>query len=302
MFGPIVKKYAWHLSAVVLCAAFLAGCQLGSGHSGIASIITPEELNAAQLQAAKLNHPLILLVTDPGNGAADNDAHGTFASALATQAAHKTVVTAWLDLSISRARATAARFHPLETPLLVCLSPRGVIISRDAAPITEDIILKSIQEALARSPELDAKLDQLEKAADNETDTDAQTQLADFLLDRKNAFEAIPVLAAIAHLDAVDGGLRIRAWAELVRAHFWIGETEKARHEAEDMMATLGPATPEARAAGNFVLGNQDATNPKHFARARKEFEAAIAAAPDSNFGKQAAAALANLPKGDSAK
>jgi tetratricopeptide (TPR) repeat protein len=206
---------------------------------------------------------------------------------------------AWLDLSISRARATAARFHPVTTPLLVCLSPHGVIISRDTESITESLILERMQHALARSPELDAKLDLLEKAADNETDTDAQMQLADFLMDRKNAFEAIPVLAAVAHLDTVDSALRVRAWEELGQAHLWVGEAEKAHFEAQNLMATLGPVTPEARAAGNLVLGNQDAANPIRFARARQEYEAAVAAAPDSTYGKQAATALANLPKAD---
>lgn len=302
MFGSVVKKYVCHFSAVVLWAAFLAGCQLSTGRGGVASIITPEELGATQAQAAKLNRPVILLVTDSGNSAADNDAHAAFASGRATRAANGKVLMAWLDLSISRARATAARFHPVETPLLVCLSPRGVIIDRDTAGITENLVLERMQQASARSLELDAKLDDLEKAADNENDVAAQMELANFLMDRKNAFEAIPVLAAVAHSDTVDNGVRIRAWADLVRAHFWIGETEKGRFEAQNLMTTLGTATPEARTAGNLVLGNQDASNPRYFARARQEFEAAIAAAPDSTYGKQAATALANLPKGDSAQ
>lgn len=299
MFGSIVKNYAPHLF-VVLCTAFLAGCRLGPGHGGAATIVTPEELSATQVQAEKLNRPLVVLITESGSGAADNDAHAIFATRRVVQTANKTAVTAWLDLSVSRARATAARFHPVDTPLLVCLSPHGVILSRDTAPITENLILDRMQQALAQSPELDAKLEQLQKAADNKNDTAAQMRLADFLTERKNAFEAVPVLAAVAHSDAVDSNLRIRAWADLVRAHFWIGEAEKARFEAQDLMTTLGAAKPEARAAGNLVLGNQDATNPKRFARARQEFEAAIAAAPDSTYGKQAAAALANLPKGDS--
>lgn len=301
MFGRIVKNYAWHFSGV-LCAAFLAGCQLGSGHGGGASIITPEELSSAQAQAAKLNRPLILLVIDSGNGATDNNAHATFVSQRVAQTADGTVVTAWLDLNVSRARATAARFHPLETPLLVCLSPHGVIVSRDTAPITENLILERMQQALAQSSPLDAKLDQLRKAAEDESDTAAQMRLADFLMERKNAVEAVPILALVAHSNAVDVDLRIRAWAELGQAHLWAGEAERAHSEAQNLMATLGPIRPEALAAGSLVLGDQDAANPKRFPRARQEFEAAIAAAPDSTYGKQAAAALADLPKGDSAQ
>jgi hypothetical protein len=295
-----VKKFAWHFFAVVLCAAYFAGCQVGSGRGDATSIITPEELSAAQAQAAKLNRPLILLVTDSGNGATDSDAYTTFASRRVVQTADEKVVTAWLDLSVSRARATAARFRPLETPLLICLSPDGIIISRETGSMTESLISDRMQRALAQSPALDIKLDQLRKAAGNKNNTTAQMQLADFLMERNNAFEAIPVLALVAHSDAVDAGLRIRAWAELGQAHLWVGEAEKAHFEAQELMATLGPVNPEARAAGNLVLGNQDAANPKRFPRARKEFEAAIAAAPDSTYGKQAAVALADLPKANS--
>lgn len=300
MFGRIVKQHAWHFSVVVLCAAFFAGCQSGTERSRVTSIITTEELSAAQAQSAKLNRPLILLVIDSGNGAADNNAHATFASRRVAQTADGTVVTAWLDLSISRTRATAARFHPLETPLLVCLSPHGIIISRDSGLITETLILDRVQRASAQSPALDTKLDQLRKAAQDKHDTAAQMQLADFLMERNNTVEAIPILASMAHSTTVDVTLRIRAWAELGQAHLWVGEAEKAHFEAQDLMATLGPIRPEARAAGHLVLGNQAFANPNRFPRARQEFEAAIVAAPDSTYGKQAAAALADLPKANS--
>ncbi len=65
-----------------------------------------------------------------------------------------------------------------------------------------------------------------------------------------------------------------------------------------DLIAKLGTANPEARAAANLVLGNQDAANPKRITRTRQEYEEAVSAAPASSYGKQAAAALANLPKG----
>ena len=53
---------------------------------------------------------------------------------------------------------------------------------------------------------------------------------------------------------------------------------------------------PRTIAGGNLALGLQDAT-AKRFTLARKEFEAAIAASPDSAYAKQATAALAQLPK-----
>jgi hypothetical protein len=82
----------------------------------------------------------------------------------------------------------------------------------------------------------------------------------------------------------------------MARAHLWIGEPEKARHEAKDLIATLGPTASEAIAGGNLVLGLQDIT-AKRYELARREFQAAIAAAPQSAYAAAAADELANLPK-----
>ena len=64
---------------------------------------------------------------------------------------------------------------------------------------------------------------------------------------------------------------------------------------AKDLIATLGPKSPEAVAGGNLVLGLQE-TRAKRVALARREFAAAIAAAPQSVYAKQAADAVAKLP------
>jgi tetratricopeptide (TPR) repeat protein len=291
-----VKKSGPSLFALVLVAAsalMQAGCQSGPG----ITIITPAELAAAQERASKSGRPLIVLVAESGKSQADDDARAAFDSRAVQKERRAALAT--LDPGISRARATAAEFYTLETPLLVCLSPGGLIVSRDQGTITASLVLERIRQAAEQWPELEVKFARLkESAANNKNDAAAQLKLADFLMERHNALEAIPVLTAVAHSEAVDTASRIRAWAELARAHIWIGEPEKARHEALDLIATLGAVTPEAHAAANVVLGAQDATNAKRLARARREFEEAISAAPDSAYGKEAASALANLPKG----
>ncbi len=62
-------------------------------------------------------------------------------------------------------------------------------------------------------------------------------------------------------------------------------------------MSTLGPTSPEAMAGGNLVRGEQD-TRAKRYDRAREELTAAVAAAPQSPYGREAADALAKLPGG----
>jgi hypothetical protein len=216
--------------------------------------------------------------------------------ALAAKGKLGNVVPVVLDLGVSRNRAVAARFHATNTPVLFGLSPTGLIVTCDEKVITKDLVLNRVEEAAQRGRELDAKLVLLEGAiAKDGNDATAQWALADFLLGQKNAREAIPHLEVVAHNEAADTTLRVRAWVELVRAHFWIAEAEKGRHEANDLIAILGPKTPDARAGGNLVLGMQDA-NPRRMALARREFEAAIAASPESVYAKQAAEALGKLP------
>jgi hypothetical protein len=253
------------------------------------------DLKAAQARAFDLKRPLVLLVAEFGQSQADEEARALLESP-AIKSETNRAVTVSIDIGVSRNRAEVARFHVMETPLLLCLTSRGIIVSRDERPITRILVSRRIDEALRRAPELDAKLLSLETAAgENNHDVLAQFALTDFLLAHQNALEAIPRLATLARAEASDPASRVRAWVALARARLWILEPEKGRHEAEELIATLGPATPEARAGGELVLGAQDA-NAKRANLARREFEAAIAAAPESPYGKEAAEALARLP------
>jgi hypothetical protein len=233
----------------------------------------------------------MVLVFEPGQSPADERARSLFKS-LSGQFKNEDIVPVLVDLSVSRNRADAAQYHITATPLLVCLTPKKLIVTRDEAPITKELILNRMTSVATRSHELDAKLAALKTRA--VSDVTAQSNLADFLLAQHNAREAIPSLEAVAHSEAADQAQRVRAWVELAQAHLWIAEPEKGRHEARALIDTL--KTPAAVAGGNLVLGTQDA-NAKRFALARQEFTAAVAAAPESDYGKQAATALAQLPE-----
>lgn len=252
------------------------------------------DLDIAQSQAAGLALPLVLLVAESGASRNDNRSRALIES-LAKENLRDKCVMLSLDLAISRNRAITARFHVTNTPVLFCLSPKGIIISRDERLIARTIVLQRVEEARQKSPEVDASLTRLEAAINtHNNDVTAIFNLTDFLLAHQNAFEAIPHLAAVAHSDVYPPDARIRAWVALARAHLWIAEPEKGRHEAEDLMAALGPVAPEAQAGGNLVLGLQDAA-AKRSALARKELQAAVAAAPKSSYGEEAAKALAGL-------
>ena len=284
--------------AVVLAiVALLAGCRSGpdsSPPSVINNAPTPD-LDAEIARASILRQPILILVTESGQSHADARARTLFEN-VAVKSKGESIVPVLLDLSVSRNRAMAARFHITNTPLLLGLSPMGLIVTRDQTPLTKELVRNRINDLAQRAQELDAKLALLEDAAArNGNDPTAQLQLADFLLSHQNAREAIPHLAAVAGSEAADPARRVRAWVELARAHLWIAEPEKARHEAEDLIAALGPKIAEARAGGNLVLGMQDA-NAKRMAVARQELDAAIAAAPESEYARQAAEALAKFP------
>lgn len=280
------------------------GCQPRPVNPPPISISTPAELAAVQALALQQMRPLVLLIAERK---VDNNA----IAALNSIAAHdkkSAVILAILDISVSRTRATATRFHPVETPLFIFLTPHGVCLSREQPPVDDSEIIRSlVSQRMWQQTEswsqVDANFVRLETAAQKTNrDVAAQIKLADFLVEHQNEYEVVPVLEVVAHSEKTDNAARIRAWARLVQAHFWVGESEKARHEAQDMIAALGGEAPEARAAANFVLGAQDALNVNRRARARQEFEAAVAAAPDSTYGKQAAEALAKLSKGGSAQ
>ena len=244
-------------------------------------------------QTTKGGQAIMLLVAELGQSSDDDGARIALEE---PKMKDDSIVRVLLDVGVSRNRAEATRFHIPQTPVLLCLSSRGVIVSRDEKPITVEVVRKRMKELVPMAHGLDAKLEALERpVAANATDAAAQLALADFLLAQHNAREAIPHLEAIAHAESSDVPQRLRAWVALAQAHLWVTEPEKARHEAKDLMSKLGPAAPEAIAGGNLVLGTQD-TNGKRFPLARQEFEAAIAAAPDSDYAKQAREALAKLP------
>jgi hypothetical protein len=240
---------------------------------------------------------MVLLMVETGKRHAEQDAYDALNSG-EVRSRLEPVETFVLDIGPSQNRALAARYHVLETPVLLCLSPQGIIVSRDEKQITNDVILGRLDEVGQRAPGLDATLASLEETADgNKSNAAAQVELTSFLLAHQNAFEAIPTLAAVAHSESVGVGLRTRAWVALARAYLWIAESEKGRHEARDLILKLGFRTREARAGGALILGLDDAA-AKRTDLARREFEEAFAAAPDSSYGKEADAALAAMVAG----
>jgi hypothetical protein len=290
-------RNAWRkgAGAVILAGvALLAGCRSDSDPMpGLRPGASAVDIDADIARASHLSQPMLILVTESGLSRADDHARTVFNTLTVKK---NSIVSVLLDLSISRNRAEAARFHITNTPVLLGLSPRGLIVTRDQTPITKDLVLNRMEEVARRARGLDAKLALLEEAAaKNGNDVATQLELADFLLAQQNAREAIPYLTVVARSESADMAQRVRAWVDLVRAHFWIAEAEKGRHEAEHLIAMLGPKTAEARAGGNLVLGIQDA-QAKRTALARREFQAALAAAPESDYAKQAAQALAALP------
>lgn len=269
-----------------------AGCRTTPDNAGSVA-----DFPAEASRAAELKKTMVVLVAEVGRSRADDNAWALLQSP-AVKAAGEQTVMVLLDIAVSRNRATATQFHMSDAPLLVCLSSRGVIISRDEGPIRKKLVLQRLEEARQEGPRLDAQLASLESAfAGATSDPAARFAMAEFLLAHHNAREAIAPLEAVAHSKTVPTDLRIRAWVALAQAHNWIAEPEKGRHEAEDLIASLGAESPDARAGGELVLGIQDA-NLKRPSLARRELEAAVAAAPDSTYGRQASEALVNLSQG----
>jgi len=256
------------------------------------------DLDAQLAKAAVANEPVLVLVTEPGHGDPISAAKAVEDAALGVaETGMFGVAVIHLDLSVSRNRAAAARYHVTETPLLLGLTPHAVIVARSQGAISTDLVSKQVIDLLHHSTEIDATLAKLEVAITaNPGDSAAQLALADFLRGHQNQREAIPHLAAVAHDASAEATLRVRAWVDLARAHRWVAEPEKGRHEANDLIATLGPTVPEARAGGSLMLGLQDAAG-KRFSLARQEFQAAIDAAPASAYADEARAAIAALPK-----
>lgn len=283
------------------CLSAVTGCQHANGprstsHEAVAG--APAPLAEATMTAREKGLPLAVLTVDPSRGENDRAAAGAFRSVRSASPAANPAVFSLLELTESRSRALAAPLHALEAPTLVCLSPAGVIVSRDEGTITPQLVRQRIEEAAAQSPALDQHLADLQAAVDaRPTDAAASMQLADFLLAHHNEQQAIPHVEDVARDDAADVSVRVRAWVALGRAHLWVVEPEKARHAAQALMAALGPRSADAIAGGNLVRGLQD-TKAKRYDRAGEELRAAVAAAPDSDYGREAAELLAKLPGG----
>jgi hypothetical protein len=278
------------LIAAYLCAGLIMGCRATSEPPQVV------DLGAVIENAAKTKQPVVLLIGEFGPSGADR-ATGDLLGSPAIKAKSDGAELIRMDLAASRNRATAARYHTAVTPVLVCLSPTGLIVSRDQGPITAELLIHRLDGLRLRAADLDAKLMLLRDASTvNKKEKTDESELATFLLGQQNAREAIPYLTDIAAAESMMTADRINAWVAMARAHLWIGEPEKARHEAKDLIATLGPADPQAIAGGNLVLGLQDIA-AKRFVLARQEFETAIAAAPDSAYSTSAKEALSQLPK-----
>jgi hypothetical protein len=295
--GHEMRRSKRWLATLVAVSAWIAGCYRAAPQpppTVVVSTAATPDIDREIARAATVNKPLLVVVAESGKSPEDDAILPVVKEKMAAAGSDRFVL-AFLDLSASRNRATAARFHVVDTPMLVCLSPKGIIVSRDEKPIPGGLISKRLETMSQQSAQLDAKLARLEAAAKkNARDPQAQLDLADFLSAQQNAREAIPCYEGVAHAATVDGPLRIRARVALSRAHLWIAEGEKARHEAEGLLTEFGPKSPQAQAAGKLMLGLLDARR-KHVDLARRELEEAIAAAPDSEYARDAREALANL-------
>lgn len=301
-----MKDFSFQRSVVLLlCAQLIAGCRSAADRSTSAEppsaggVVDVDDVIA---QAAKANRPMVILIGEFGPHGADRTTYDLLDNLIELGAPNikghgSGTEQLALDLSISRNRATAARYHLARPPILVCLSPHGLIVSRDEGAITADLYVHRMDGLVQRGADLDAEFARLTalQPAEFKAPLSKETALAEFLLAHQNAREAIPFLTVLAASDQTATASRIDASVLLSRAHLWIGEPEKARHEAKALIATLGPAAPEAIAGGNLALGLQD-SSAKRFALARREFQAAIDAAPDSAYAKQAQTSLAELP------
>jgi hypothetical protein len=271
------------------------GCYDNRGSSPSLQKDSSESFDDALAKAHQANKPLAVLVIDPDRGSADRSAQKVFESALASRSDVASLV---LDLRASRNRAAAAPLHALDVPTLICLSPKGIIVSRDEGFFTQALVREQIDRAIEISAQLDRRFSELQtKAVASPNDVKLQMDVADFLLAQHNDQLAIPYLKRVADDEQADLDNRIRAWVALGRAYLWDVEPEKARHCAQALIETLGPRSPEALAGGNLVRGLQD-TKAKRWGRAREEFTAAVKAAPESAYGREAASLLAKLPTG----
>ena len=186
-----------------LAVAILAGCERPpdrlppKAELTLPSAAAVVDLDAVLARAAEAGRPVAVFIFEPGAGDAANTLQASFRASL-SKGKREGVVPVVIDLSVSRNRATAARFHLADAvlPRLLCLSSKGVIVSADSPPLD---FARRFAELAERGPQLDAKLAALEAVvAEKPQDATAQLALADFLQAQGNAREAIPHLAAVA--------------------------------------------------------------------------------------------------------
>ena len=147
-------KPASHMAAgavMFAAVALLTGCRSESDHSvpSATQAATTPNLDAEIARASTLRQPILVLVAESGLSRADDQARTLLENLTAK---NDSIVSVLLDLSVSRNRATAARFHITNTPVLLCLSSKGLIVSRDAAPITHALLTKRVEEVARKGP------------------------------------------------------------------------------------------------------------------------------------------------------
>ncbi len=247
------------------------------------------ELALALQQAREHQQPIMVVVAESGRSPADAEVLARFRDA-GFRSHLGTTALVVLDQAGSRVRAEAMRFHLADAPLLIMLSSRGLGESRDEAPFDDALIAKRLSFAEHIGAALDERFTDLEERVTALPEDDrARIKLARFLISRGNATEAIPHLAQVHASAQADPALRVQAAVEEAQAHVWIGEPEKGRQVAEELIATLGAQSPEARCAGYYALGEQDVLG-RHRERGLHELDQAIAAAPASDYGIKAKA------------
>jgi hypothetical protein len=216
------------------------------------------DLDAALERARSLTRATLLVVTDSGAPALDARVREILRDAR-VQARTAKLEVAELDLDLSRSRAAALRFHVTDAPALVSFSPGGRIVARDDKVESAETVLAHLDQAELAGTALDEALAALEaKIAAQPDDLDARRALASELLAHQSWREAMTHLQTLAHAERLDVPSRVGAWVDLARAHFAIGEPEKGRRSAKELLAQLGPGSPEARSAGNLLLGVRD--------------------------------------------
>lgn len=294
------RSFQGCLSAIAL----LAGCHASSQRNGAPETAAepPEQtLRRAADAAREKRLPLFVVVYDPARDAGElvDYAASIVRAGGVSPLLHGDAliaIGAALSLSDSRSRAAAAPLHAVDAPTLVLRSPGGVGLSRDEGELSIAMLNDRVTRAATQMSAEDATFARLSAAVEERpAEVARRVALADYLLAHDNARLAIPHLRLVADDAGAHVAVRVHAWTAMARAHLWMIEPEKARYASQALIDQLGPTTPLAIAGGNLVRGLQD-TRAKRFGRARDELNAAVAAAPDSEYGREAAALLLKLP------